>query len=168
MRGKEQKTTVTAHHQTTCTRSNGVAVGFGQAETAHPTQNIEPGRNTSWSNSKVWISEEEKIRGRYSAMRTNAKHLGLENSPFLPKTPGEYAAVLAEKKADEAKKVAKKAQEKEEKVKVEQPLRGKNFGDGLSTVLAMDSAFNEIPAYDNNTIDKYWPPAWAYFHQRGS
>lgn len=149
-----------------CTRSNGVAVGHGKAATAHTTQNIEPDINTSWSNSKVWVSEEEKIRGRFSTMRTNAKHLGLENSPFLPKTPGEYAAVLAEKKANGAKKVAKKAQGKEENVKVEQPFRGKKFGDGLSTVLAMDSAFNEIPAYDNNTVDKYWPPAWAYFQQK--
>lgn len=99
-------------------------------------------------------------------MRTNAKHLGMENSPFLPKTPGEYAAVLAEKKATEAHKMAESAQKRREDVKVDDLLRDRKFGDGLSTVLAMNSAFNEIPGYDEDDVDRYWPPAWAYFQKK--
>lgn len=67
----------------------------------------------SWSESRTWFSEQERLRLNFARMREKAHHLGLDKSPFLPETVGEYAALLAERKAAEAKRIRKKIQQNE-------------------------------------------------------
>jgi hypothetical protein len=64
----------------------------------------------SWSQSRIWFSKEERLRLNFARMQEKAHHLGLDKSPFLPETVGEYAALLAERKAAEAKRIRKKIQ----------------------------------------------------------
>lgn len=67
----------------------------------------------SWSESRTWFSEQERLRLNFARLREKAHHLGLDKSPFLPETVGEYAALLAERKAAEAKRIRKKIQQNE-------------------------------------------------------
>ncbi|ROW00551.1 hypothetical protein VSDG_03234 [Cytospora chrysosperma] len=129
----------------------------------------------TWSYSKIWVSEEERLRINFARMQENAHHTSLDRSPFFPQTPSEYAALLAEKKAAEAKRIRKRIQHSEETVQhrhdevetetTTQPqvqnmelLLGKKMKDGLSLVLAMESCFNEIPdTAETEKVD--WPPS---------
>lgn len=155
--------------------------------------------NGSWSQSRIWFSEEERLRLNFARMHEKAHHLGWDKSPFLPETVGEYAALLAERKAAEAKRIRKKIQQNEEAIVshrsqlintnclffgealideiVQTPPRqkmqielfkGGRARDGLSSVLAMESCFNEIPADlpDSDRVD--WPPDAEFRSWKGS
>ncbi|POS71786.1 hypothetical protein DHEL01_v209818 [Diaporthe helianthi] len=73
-----------------------------------------------WSQSRIWFSEEERLRLNFARMQEKAHHLGLDKSPFLPETVGEYAALLAERKAAEAKRIRKKIQQNEREARSQQ------------------------------------------------
>ncbi|KUI61418.1 hypothetical protein VP1G_08600 [Cytospora mali] len=123
----------------------------------------------SWTYSKDWISEEERLRTNFVRLQEMAYHIDMDRSPFLPKTVIEYAALLAEKKDAEAKRARKRIQYTEEAVHnchdegTALPLNsvglfgGKKMTDGLSSVLAMESCFNELPdTPEHERVD--WPP----------
>lgn len=74
----------------------------------------------NWSQSRIWFSEEGRLRLNFARMQERAHHLGLDKSPFLPETVGEYAALLAERKAAEAKRIRKKIQQNERVVQTQQ------------------------------------------------
>ncbi|KKY31788.1 hypothetical protein UCDDA912_g08255 [Diaporthe ampelina] len=76
--------------------------------------------NGSWSQSRIWFSEEERLRLNFARMQERAHHLGWDKSPFLPETVGEYAALLAERKAAEAKRIRKKIQQNEKAAQIRQ------------------------------------------------
>ena len=162
----------------------------------------------SWSQSRIWFSEQERLRLNFARMHEKAHHLGLDNSPFLPETVSEYAALLAERKAAEAKRIRKKIQQNERAARIRQyeeamvshrsqlinanclffgealidefvqtapppPLQiqlfeGNRATDGLSSVLAMETCFNEIPADapDSERVD--WPPDVEFRNWKGS
>ncbi|KAI3390873.1 hypothetical protein diail_8462 [Diaporthe ilicicola] len=73
-----------------------------------------------WSQSRIWFSEEERLRINFARMQEKAHHLGWDKSPFLPETVGEYAALLAERKAAEAKRIRKKIQQNERAAQLRQ------------------------------------------------
>ncbi|ROV97102.1 hypothetical protein VMCG_07459 [Cytospora schulzeri] len=127
----------------------------------------------TWSYSKIWVSEEERLRINFARMQEKAYHSSLDKSPFLPQTASEYAALLAEKKAAEAKRIRKRIQHSEEhrhdEVEMETAMSavhkfelqlfwGRKINDGLSSVLAMETCFNEIPdTPGDERVD--WPPS---------
>lgn len=74
----------------------------------------------NWSQSRIWFSDEERLRLNFARMQEKAHHLGLDKSPFLPETVGEYAAVLAERKAAEAKRIRKRIQQNERAAQIQQ------------------------------------------------
>ncbi|KAK4455655.1 hypothetical protein QBC34DRAFT_72350 [Podospora aff. communis PSN243] len=63
--------------------------GEGEAEDTTPDAKFEvaPFKNL------VWISPAEELKVRYSAIRTQGAHLGLDKSPFFPKSPSDYLAI---------------------------------------------------------------------------
>lgn len=192
--------------------------GFEPHNTMHQDTTPRPGpgvvdsesdcMNGSWSQSRIWYSEEERLRLNFARMQERAHHLGWDKSPFLPETVGEYAALLAERKAAEAKRIRKKIQQNEraartrlegeamvshrsqlinanclffgealidEFVQTTPPqqqqielFKGKRARDGLSSVLAMESCFNEIPtdAPESERVD--WPPDAEFRSWKGS
>ncbi|KUI73572.1 hypothetical protein VM1G_09522 [Cytospora mali] len=124
----------------------------------------------SWSYSKDSISEEERLRTNFARLQEMASHIEMDKSPFLPKTVIEYAALLAEREAAEAKRARKRIQYTEEVVHNRHdegtalPMKnvdlfgGKKMKDGLSPVLAMESCFNELPdTPEHERVD--WPPS---------
>ncbi|KAJ0124689.1 hypothetical protein J7T55_006030 [Diaporthe amygdali] len=176
--------------------------GFGNLDS-------EPdNRNGTWSQSRIWCSEEERLRVNFARMLERAHHLGWNKSPFLPESVGEYAALLAERKAEEAKRIRKKIKQnervarlrREEEVMVShrsqlinanclffgealidqfvqkapppqqqiELFQGKKVVDGLSSVLAMESCFNEIPADAPESERVEWPPDEEFRNWRGS
>lgn len=192
--------------------------GFEPHTTIHQATTPWPGSGTlgseldhtngSWSQSRIWFSEEERMRLNFARMQEKAHHLGWDRSPFLPETVSEYAALLAERKAAEAKRIRKKIQQNEEAVRIRENeramvshrsqlmnanclffgealidefvqtappppqqielFRGNKARDGLSSVLAMESCFNELPADlpDSERVD--WPPDAEFRTWKGS
>ncbi|KAL1883931.1 hypothetical protein Daus18300_000039 [Diaporthe australafricana] len=164
--------------------------------------------NGTWSQSRIWFSKEERLRINFARMQEKAHHLGCDKSPFLPETVGEYAALLAERKAAEAKRIRKRIQQNQKAARLRQDeeamvshrsrlvnanclffgealidefvqtapppqqqielFEGKRARDGLSSVLAMESCFNEIPtdAPESERVD--WPPDAEFRNWRGS
>lgn len=88
--------------------------GFGNVDSE--AENM----NGTWSQSRIWFSKEERLRVNFSRMQEKAHHLGWDKSPFLPETVGEYAALLAEKKAAEAKRIRKKIQQNQNAARLRQ------------------------------------------------
>lgn len=192
--------------------------GFEPHDTIHRGTTPRPGSsvvdsesdymNGRWSQSLIWYSEEERLRLNFSRMQERAHHLGLDKSPFLPESVRDYAALLAERKAAEVKRIRKKIQQNEraarthleeeamvshrsqlinanclffgealidEFVQTAPPpqqqielFRGNRARDGLSSVLAMESCFNEIPtdAPESERVD--WPPDAEFRSWKGS
>lgn len=62
----------------------------------------------TWTYSKIWVSEEERLRIKFMRIQENAHHASLDKSPFFPQNVSEYAALLAEKKTTEAERIRKK------------------------------------------------------------
>lgn len=176
--------------------------GFGVLDSEHDHM------SGSWSQSRNWFSEQERLRLNFARMRERAYHLGWDTSPFLPETVGEYAALLAERKAAEAKRIRKKIQQNgmsawirqneeamvshrsqlinanclffgealiDEFVQTAPPpqqqielFNGRKARDGLSSVLAMESCFNEIPADLSESERVDWPPDAEFRSWKGS
>lgn len=207
-----------AHHILDTPRVIGPPPGFEPHKTVHNGATPRPdcavlsseadNMNGSWSQSRIWFSEEERLRLNFARMQEKAHHLGWDKSPFLPETVGEYAALLAERKAAEAKRIRKKIQQNEKAARTRQieesmvshrsqlinanclffgealidefvqtapPLqqqielfRGSRARDGLSSVLSMESCFNEISidAPDSERVD--WPPKAEFRSWKGS
>ena len=118
--------TIGTHQYINPPSSLGSPLGFESHQCPKPAQIIPPppgfenaladfeASTGTWSYSKIWISEEERLRMNFSRMQERAHHAGLDKSPFLPQSVGEYAALLAEKKAAAAKSMRKKIQHSEE------------------------------------------------------
>lgn len=192
--------------------------GFEPHRTTHQSTTPRPGSGVldsehdhmsgSWSQSRSWFSEQERLRLNFARMQEKAHHLGWDTSPFLPETVGEYAALLAERKAAEAKRIHKRIQQNEKVTRIRQNeqamvshrsqlmnanclffgealidefvqtappppqqielFKGNRLKDGLSSVLAMESCFNEIPADlpESERVD--WPPDAEFRSWKGS
>lgn len=107
--------------------------GFERHLATNPTQYIPPAlcfENSSvdfidttgtWTYSKIWVSEEERLRINFTRMQEKAHHTNMDKSPFFPRNVSEYAALLAEKKATEAERIRKRIQHNEETVRDEFP-----------------------------------------------
>ena len=113
-----------------------------------------------WSQSKSWVSDEEKERAAFQKMMLQMRHINADKSPFIPQTPAELTAFKIDQ-AERAKKEleqelqarllanaqAKKAQSKKTEEKPELKLMydlfyGINMGN-LSPVLCFDNCFNQ-------------------------
>lgn len=192
--------------------------GFEPHRTTHEGTTPRPGSGVfdsdydhmsgSWSQSRSWFSEKERLRLNFARMQEKAHHLGWDTSPFLPETVGEYAALLAERKAAEAKRIHKRIQQNEKATRMRhneeamvshrsqlinanclffgealidefvqtapppqqqiELFKGNRVRDGLSSVLAMESCFNEIPADlpESERVD--WPPDAEFRSWKGS
>lgn len=189
-------------------RAIGPLPGFEPHKTIHQSTTPRPGSgvlgsgidrmNGRWSQSRNWVSEQKRLEDKFKRMREKAKHLGCDKSPFLPETIGEYADLLAEKKAAEAKRIREKILKNEKAARIRQNaeamvshrsqlinanclffgealidefvqtppqpqqqielFNGNRAGDGLSSVLAMETCFNEIPADAPESERVDWPP----------
>lgn len=220
-RGRDQSSAAfkaEARHILDTPRVIGPPPGFEPHNTIHQDTTPRPGYGVldlesdrmdgSWSQSRIWYSEHERLRLNFARMQEKAHHLGLDKSPFLPETVGEYAAVLAERRAAEAERIRKKIQQNQrvarnrlnEEAMVshrsqlinanclffgealidefvqtappqQQPIelfKGNRARDGLSSVLAMESCFNEIPADAPESERVDWPPDAEFRSWKGS
>ncbi|RYP62580.1 hypothetical protein DL769_007250 [Monosporascus sp. CRB-8-3] len=53
-------------------------------------QPLRHNENASWTNSKTWMSDEEKERVHFNKIKVSMHHCSLDKSPFVPRTFGEY------------------------------------------------------------------------------
>lgn len=126
----------------------------------------------NWTNSKIWISEQETVRMSFARMQESTRKNGFGHSPALPQNVGQYGTYLVECKAAKIRALQRKIASKEAAANHQRPAvmklyNGKQFDDGLSAVLGMPSAFNPImvgPVLEHEQID--WPPASEYTKQR--
>ncbi|KAF7556499.1 hypothetical protein G7046_g6277 [Stylonectria norvegica] len=125
----------------------------------------------TWSQSKRWMSQETKERLTFQRLVLNLHYIGADNSPFVPQSPAELTAFKADIAEKQRRKLAAevdrrlaKSQLRKDGVdhsdkKPDQPSElfgGKKLTDGLSTVFAADSCFNNsTPTRDEDRID--WP-----------
>ncbi|KAI9901717.1 hypothetical protein N3K66_003534 [Trichothecium roseum] len=113
-----------------------------------------------WSQSKSWVSDEEKERAAFQKMMLQMRHINADKSPFIPQTPAELTAF----KVDQAERAKKKleqelqarllanaqAKQAQSKKNEENPelkrmyslFFGMNMGN-LSPVLFFDNCFNQ-------------------------
>jgi len=121
----------------------------------------------TWTNSKTWVSGEEQLRHAYSRVRTQAAHIGVDKSPFLPQNVREYAGFEADKKHKDALKLRKKIATMEHESHgagngpreptIEPAMGGRLPADGLSAVLAHPSPFNQMPGEAGQSTQTDWP-----------
>ncbi|RYP69686.1 hypothetical protein DL771_005965 [Monosporascus sp. 5C6A] len=64
--------------------------GYGGAAAHSSRQPFRPNENASWTNSKTWMSDEEKERVRFNKIKVSMHHCSLDKSPFVPRTLEEY------------------------------------------------------------------------------
>ncbi|RYP93779.1 hypothetical protein DL770_000151 [Monosporascus sp. CRB-9-2] len=51
---------------------------------------LRPNETARWTNSKTWMSDEEKERVRFNKIKVSMHHCSLDKSPFVPRTFDEY------------------------------------------------------------------------------
>lgn len=66
-----------------------------------------------WAPRKVWVSDEERFRVNFKRIKNTAEKMGLDKSPFFPKTAAELAGLRAETLEAAARKLRAKIDEKE-------------------------------------------------------
>lgn len=94
--------------------------------------------------SKVWVNPEYSERDNWVRMQENLKRSGMDKSPFVPKTFGEYLehrAAMAEAAArDETRKLnIKKAEKEGPQVPIAPAMMGKKFGDNRGAGTSMET-----------------------------
>ncbi|RYP15093.1 hypothetical protein DL765_005916 [Monosporascus sp. GIB2] len=60
------------------------------ADVNYSRQPLRPNENASWTNSKTWMSDEEKERVHFNKIKVSMQHCSLDKSPFTPRTFEEY------------------------------------------------------------------------------
>ncbi|RYP54099.1 hypothetical protein DL768_001101 [Monosporascus sp. mg162] len=63
--------------------------GYG-ADVDSSRQPLRFNETASWTNSKTWMSDEEKERVRFNKIKVSMHHCSLDKSPFAPRTFDEY------------------------------------------------------------------------------
>jgi hypothetical protein len=132
------------------------------------------------SQSRTWTSPEFQIVKDFNRMRDKMRHLGFENSPFLPTTPGELVGLRAEILKHKARRIASGLREKERIAELrkngylpeEEPrlFGGKKMTDGLSMVFSLNIIWNEPELAQTTTKgdssrdlkDSSWPTLAEY------
>lgn len=132
------------------------------------------------SQSRTWTSPEFQIVKDFNRMRDKMRHLGFENSPFLPTTPGELVGLRAEILKHKARRITSGLREKERIAELrkngylpeEEPrlFGGKRMTDGLSMILSLNLIWNELEFAERTTKgdnprdlkDSSWPTLAEY------
>ena len=97
--------------------------------------------------SKVWVNPEYSERDNWARMQENLKKSGMDKSPFVPKTFGEYlehrAAMTEAAARDETRKLnVKKAEKEGPQVPIAPAMMGKKFGDNRGAVTSMETIWS--------------------------
>lgn len=144
---------------------------------------LDPGTG-SWTSSKKWVSEQERLRMAFHKMRSSASYNGFADSPFLPATPAEFADYKSARQQDRVRWIQKRIQAKKDdaasKKSAEQAGSGAsaqlsvykrlfakdNRGDGLSLMLAAKTCFNEPKQPATSDEEVPWPTREEYKEER--
>lgn len=68
----------------------------------------------------LWLSEEEKVRVAFKRAKSAAAKMGLDRSPFFPRTAAEYAGLKAEMLEDKADRLRTRIREMEGRPKAKE------------------------------------------------
>lgn len=75
----------------------------------------------------VWLSDEERLRVAFRRARASAKKVGLDRSPFFPRTVAEYAGLKADMLAARAARLRAKVRERERMLQAQTAARWKKL-----------------------------------------
>lgn len=132
------------------------------------------------SQSRTWTSPEFQIVKDFNRMRDKMRHLGFDNSPFLPTTPGELVGLRAEILKHKARRIASVLRDKERIAELRKSgylpeegprlFGGKKMKDGLSMVFSLNIIWNELEFAETTTKsdnsrnlkDSSWPTLAEY------
>lgn len=133
---------------------------------------VTPGTESgAWSQSKRWVSLENKGRLTFQKMMVNLHYMGADKSPFVPQTPAELTAFRAEMAKTQRRKLAGEVVRRiaENQLKKQRMLgsdqatlpspqlfRGRSVGDHLSPVFAAENCFNRTLC-DDDKFRVEWP-----------
>lgn len=66
---------------------------------------------------KVWLSDEERLRTVFKRIRNKAQKMGIDRSPFFPKTTAEYAGLRADIAEAAASDLRSRIEEREKRLR---------------------------------------------------